>query len=319
MTESSQSGMEALTATLRNIVGPDNVIVDLNERIYFSQDYYKKVDPVALVIRPTSVEALALAVKHLSEADVAMYPRGGGYSYTDAYLPTRSPGVCIDTQALNNIVHVNEQDMYVTAEAGCTWEKLDSHLATLGLRTPFMGPQSGLNATLGGGVSQGSVSIGSGKYGPSGESVLSLDVVLADGTIIKTGSAAQGQRPPFFRHYGPDLTGLFCNDAGALGIKARVTLRLQKRKPMVHGLSFGFQSFEDMAKGMGAVARLNVATENMGLTHTALTNATTQGFSEDLRIFLHGTSASFTHRRISSSRDTTARTQRASCAPCGLP
>ena len=286
MTTPSETDLVNVLARLKDIVVPGNLIEDLAEREYFSQDYYKKAKPVAAVIRPPTVESLAAAVKHLSDAGVAMFPRGGGYSYTDAYLPTQSPGVCIDTKALNKILHVDEQDMYVTAEAGCTWAQLDEHLKPLGLRTPFWGPQSGLNATLGGGVSQGSVSLGSGKHGPSGESVVSLDVVLADGTLIKTGSAAQEQHSPFFRHYGPDLTGLFCNDAGALGIKARVTLRLQKRKPLVHGLSFGFDSFEAMVRAMGAVSRLNVATENGGLTMSALRRVTmTQGFAEDLKIF----------------------------------
>lgn len=285
MTMPSKIDMHELFDTVKSIVGSDNLIDDLAEREYFSQDYYKRAEPVAAVVRPKTVEALASAVKVLSEAGIAMFPRGGGYSYTDAYLPTQSPGVAIDTRPLNKILHVDEQDMYVTAEAGCTWAQLEDHLKPLGLRTPFWGPLSGLNATLGGSTSQGSVSLGSGKYGPSGESVLSFDVVMADGTIMKTGSAGQEHHSPFFRHYGPDLTGLFCNDAGALGIKARVTLRLQQRKPFVHGLSFGFDNFESLAQGMSAVARLNIATENSGMTLSALRRATmTQSISDDLRI-----------------------------------
>jgi FAD/FMN-containing dehydrogenase len=286
MTTPPQHDLVNVFDDIRKIIGSDNVIEDMEEREYFSQDYYKKADPVAAVIRPTTVESLALAVKHLSDVGIAMFPRGGGYSYTDAYLPTKSPGVCIDTRSLNKVLHVDEQDMYVTAEAGCTWAQLEEQLAPLGLRTPFWGPLSGLKATLGGGISQGSASLGSGKHGLSPESVVSLDVVLADGTIIKTGSAGQEKHSPFFRHYGPDLTGLFCNDAGALGIKARVTMRLQKRKPLVHGLSFGFDNFETLFKAMTAVARFNVATENSGMTLSALRRATTtQSFSEDLKIF----------------------------------
>lgn len=272
---------------LKGIIGADNVIEDVAEREYFSQDYYKKVEPVAAVIRPTSIDDLAKAVRHLTQAGVAIFPRGGGYSYTDAYLPTRSPAVCLDTRSLNRIIDVNEQDMYVTAEAGCTWAQLEEQLKPLGLRTPFWGPLSGLNATLGGGVSQGAASLGSGKYGLSPESVVSLDIVLADGTILKTGSAGQQNHSPFFRHYGPDLTGLFCNDAGALGIKARVTFRLQKRKPFVHGLSFGFDDFETMVQAIHAVAILNSATENSGMTLSALRKAAmTQSLAEDVKIFL---------------------------------
>ena len=287
MTTHIENNLVNVLNAVKNIVGADKVVEELIEREYFSQDYYRKVEPVAAVIIPETVESLVSAVKHLADAGIAMFPRGGGYSYTDAYLPTREPAVSIDTRSLNRILHVDEQDMYVTAEAGCTWAQLEEHLKPLGLRTPFWGPLSGRNATLGGGISQGSVSLGSGKYGSSAESVISLDVVLSDGTMIKTASAGQPSHSPFFRHYGPDLTGLFCNDAGALGIKARVTLRLQKRKPLFHGLSFGFDNFESTVEAMKAVSDLNVAPENSGMTLSALRRAaTTQSLAEDIKLFL---------------------------------
>ena len=63
-------------------------------------------------------------------------------------------------------------------------------------------------------------------------------------------------------------------------------MRLQKRKPLVQGLSFGFDDFEAMAEAITTVAHLNIATENSGMTLSALRRATmTQSFSEDLKIF----------------------------------
>jgi FAD/FMN-containing dehydrogenase len=62
-------------------------------------------------------------------------------------------------------------------------------------------------------------------------SAIAFDVIIADGTIVKTGS-------DFLRPFGPDLTGLFGADAGAFGIKAHVTL------PLVHdGEAFAYGSF----------------------------------------------------------------------------
>ena len=283
----AQSELSSVLSEVKSIVGGANYLDELAEREFFSQDYYRRADPVAAIIQPVSVDALAAAVSCLTKAGVALYPRGGGYSYTDAYLPTRAPGVTVDTRRLNRILEVNEQDMYVIAEAGCTWAELEEHLRPLGLRTPFWGPLSGLNATLGGGISQGSVSLGSAKYGPSAESVIGLDVVVADGTIVPTGSAGQQSHSPFFRHYGPDLTGLFCNDAGALGIKARVTLRLMRRRPLVHGLSFGFDDFRGMSEALAAVSALGLATEASGMTReAALRASTTGGILDDLKILL---------------------------------
>ena len=265
---------EALLAALATIVGGDHVITDADQRAYYSQDYFRKADPVSAVIRPQSIDQLARATAMATQAGYAIYPRGAGYSYTDAYLPTRAPGLTFDLTSLKRIVTINAQDMYVTAEAGCTWHDLDAALAPLGLRTPFWGPLSGRNATLGGAMSQGAISLGSSKYGTSADSVLGFEVVAADGTRVITGSAAQTGTSAFFRHYGPDLTGLFCNDAGALGLKATITLRLIARPRYVGGVSFAFSDFERVARGMAAVARLGMATESLGMSLGALLSAT---------------------------------------------
>jgi len=277
----------ALLNDLRSVVGEGGVITDAAERAYFSQDYFAKAAPADAVISPTTIEALSKSVALLTAAGVAVFPRGAGYSYTDAYLPTRSPSVVVDLRKLNRIVEVNAVDMYATVEAGCTWMALDDHLNPLGLRTPFWGPLSGRYATVGGSVSQGTVSLGSGKHGPSAESVLGVQVVAADGRVVVTGSAGQAKHSAFYRHYGPDLTGLFCNDAGALGLKAAVTLRLMARPTHNEGISFGFDSFEKLADGMAAVARLGVASESLGLSMGALQRATTSaGLMADLKALM---------------------------------
>ena len=67
------------------------------------------------------------------------------------------------------------------------------------------------------------------------------------------------------RLYGPDLTGLFMSDAGALGIKTTVSMRLMPRREHVLGLSFGFKDFDSMAAGMEAAAREGVNLTNFGL------------------------------------------------------
>jgi len=114
-------------------------------------------------------------------------------------------------------------------------------------------------------MSQNSASLGSGNYGISADAVLAFEVVLANGEILKTGSRAAANGQPFFRWYGPDLTGLFTGDAGALGVKASITLRLIKAPPFFGAASFGFDTFENMAKGMAAAAREGVVADNFGL------------------------------------------------------
>lgn len=280
----SNSSHAVVVDNLIKLLGRDNVITDESERAYYSQDVYNAGPTALAVIQPDSKEKLAEAVAIITGAGVALFPRGGGFSYTDGYIPTTSEGITVDTRKMNRILEINTEDMFITVEAGCTWAAIEDALKDKGVRPVFWGPFSGLNATVGGSMSQGSVTYGSSKHGPSGVAAESMEVVLADGSTVTTGSAGQPHHSPFFRHYGPDLTGLFCNDAGALGIKATITLRLQKRMPVVMGLSFGFETFDGLHKGMAAAAREGLPTEAFGFDSTVMKVFTGgQGLAQDLK------------------------------------
>ncbi|WP_394728818.1 FAD-binding oxidoreductase [Altererythrobacter sp. GH1-8] len=264
-------------AELHALLNGGKLITEEAELEYFSHDYFNRGPEPEAVFQPSSVEELAGLVAAASARGLAIYPRGGGFSYTDGYLLTK-PGISIDMRSMDRVIEINEEDMYVTVEAGCTWAQLDEALAPRGLRTPFWGPMSGRNATIGGGASQGAVSFGSAKYGISADTIIGMTVVSVDGRIIQTGSAGQPNHSPFFRNYGPDLTGLFCGDCGALGIKATVSLKLIKRPKSVLGLSFGFVDYESYFKASARVAREGLATESIGtLSETVEERAKSEG------------------------------------------
>ncbi len=256
---------EIILKRLADTVGSDRVLTSPEDREFYAMDVYRARALPLAVVQPGSVEELCAVVKLAAESQLAVVPRGGGASYTDGYLPITEQSLLIDTSGLNRIVNINEQDMYVTVECGVTWAELDRALKEKGLRTPFWGPFSGLKATIGGSTTQGSLSMGTAAYGSSADSVLGFEVVLASGELLRTGAHAAANGAPFFRHYGPDLTGLFTNDAGALGIKARITLRLIKRPAFHATCSFGFTDFQTMCQGMAACAREGVADINWGL------------------------------------------------------
>lgn len=259
----------ALDAALVAIVGGEGVRTGDAARA-LATDVYRSLAAPDAVVRPRSVAELQAIVRETGQRGIALSVRGGGASYTDGYLP-REPGqVLVDLGALDAI-EIDEANGLVTVEAGVTWAALRDALAARDLRTPFWGPFSGLVATVGGSVSQNTISHGSGAYGISAESVLSLDVVIADGSILRTGSAATGGLP-FHRHFGPDLTGLFTGDCGALGIKARITLPLLRRRPVHEPVSFAFPDFAAMHRAMR-----RVAAERLEDTHFALDAALSQG------------------------------------------
>ena len=259
-----------LLGQLTGFLAHDQVLVgESGEALY--TDVYRQFETPLAVVRPRAVEELQAVVRACHTHGTVIRVRGGGASYTDGYLVTANDQLLLDLSQLNRIVEINEQDAYVTVEAGVTWESLKSALDARGLRTPFWGPFSGLLATVGGSVSQNTISHGSGAHGISAQSVQSLDVVLADGSLLQTGSAGLAAGP-FLRHAGPDLSGLFTGDCGYFGIKARITLPLLRQRPAHGTLSFAFPDFDSMHEAMR-----RIALERLEDTHCALDGALSRG------------------------------------------
>jgi FAD/FMN-containing dehydrogenase len=251
---------------LNRLLGADHVITDKAELTFYSTDVYRRADvDAALIIRPGTVEELAEAVKLCTQNGLAVVARGGGLSYTAGYLPTRPGTVVVDMLRLDHIVEINQTDMYVTVECGINWKTLYEALRPLGLRTPYFGPMSGYSSTVGGALSQGSIFLGSTQFGTTADSVLGLEVVLADGSLLVTGSAGGvNGAGPFFRNFGPDLAGLFLNDSGALGFKVRATLRLMRTPKHSGFVSFTFDRHTDLLASMSEVSRRGLAAECYG-------------------------------------------------------
>jgi len=261
----NQQDTGKLIEQLAAIVGAGNILTDAEDLRFYSTDVYRQADEIAsVVVRPGSVDELQAIVRCGVAFGAPLVTRGGGASYTDGYLPVRKNTICVDTCRLTRI-DIHENDMYVTAEAGVTWAALNDALKEKNLRTPFWGPFSGLAATVGGSMSSYAVNYGSGLYGVSAESLTSLDVVLASGELLSTGSAGGKGGSAFFRYYGPDLTGIFVGDAGAFGIKARVSMRLMRRPPAFQACSFGFPNAEQALTAMMEIAKLGVVSQNFGL------------------------------------------------------
>ncbi|WP_342642637.1 FAD-binding oxidoreductase [Rhodoligotrophos ferricapiens] len=249
--------------------GSDAVLADDATRTYYANDiFWQPGIPPLAVLLPDSAEMTAQMVGRAIAAGIAIVPRGGGMSYTKGYLPARPDSLVIDLRRLNKVIEVNADDMYVTVEAGCTWAKLNEALDGTGLRTAYWGPLSGINATVGGALSQNSAFFGSTNNATVAESVIGVTVALADGRIVTTGSGGRKGAKPFTREGGPDLTGLFLGDNGAMGVKLAATLRLNVKPAEVGFLSFGFESIAKMAAAQVEMARTRAISEGFGIDRT---------------------------------------------------
>ena len=254
-----------LRAKLEGIVGAAHVTSDEARLRLFSEDVWIASNHVAmLIVAPATTEELAAVVAAANEAGVALAPRGAGMSYTEAYIPATSDTITIDTTRMNKVLDISPEDMTVTVQAGCSWRELNEALKEKGLRTPFWGPMSGIYSTIGGGLSMLNAMFGAGHYGTTSESVIALTMVLADGRILRTGARGPDGDTPFYRHFGPDIAGLFCGDSGTLGLKAEITLRLIRTPAFEQSASFSFKSGPAMLEALGEMAREGLAAESCG-------------------------------------------------------
>ena len=255
----------SLECALRAIVGDAHVSSDPATRALHSEDIWS-VSPhtAALIVSPGSTAEVVAVMKVAFAVGVPVAPRGAAMSYTSSHLPTSDTAISLDMCRMDQVIAVNAVDMTVTVGPGCTWAALNDALSPLGLRTPFWGPMSGLASTIGGGISQLNAMLGGGQHGTSSESVIAMTVVLADGSLVATGARGEDGQSPFYRHFGPDLTGIFCGDSGTLGIKTEIVMRLMTMPAHEDYASFSFPTGEAMLRALADVVRAGIACETCG-------------------------------------------------------
>jgi len=235
---------------------PGSLITDADECAFYAGDVFTAGPAPFAVFRPANIDELSGGLKRAAEAGLAIVPRGGGMSYTSGYVAPAAGALIVDLGRMTRILEVDPIDMTVTVEAGVSWAALYEELSPRGLQTPLWGTLSGIKATVGGGMSQNGVFWGAAR-GTIAATALSMDVVLADGSIVTTGNG-------FLRPYGPDLTGVFASDAGAFGIKAHITLPLIRSAEAFAYGSFAFDAPRDYCAAISEIARSGLASESFG-------------------------------------------------------
>jgi glycolate oxidase subunit GlcD len=235
---------------IETIVGGENVRRDEIERLCYSRDlsvHEGIPDVIVFVKSPDEVsQILALA----NEEKVPVTPRGSGTSAVGGALPAKG-GILLDLSRMNRILEINPKDGYVIAEPGVICNNLNMALAPTHFFPPD--PASATLASLGGMVSTNASGNRALKYGTTKQYVLGLEVVLADGRIITTGSTLAKTSA------GYDLTQLFTQSEGTLGVITKVILKIL---PMPEYIAFAearFASLMDAGKAAGEILTSGIA------------------------------------------------------------
>ena len=200
----------------------------------------------ALVARPTDTAQVSAVLSLCDEARVPVTPAGGRSGVCGASIPLFG-GVALDLCGLDGIVDVDDTSLVADLRAGTFGPDVESGLRDGHGLTLGHWPQSMDLSTVGGWLACRGAGQYSNRYGKIEDMVLGLEVVLADGRIVRTGG--HGPRSAT----GPDLTQLFVGSEGTLGVITEGRFRVH---PMPEGegrRAFGFTSFAD---GLDACRRI---------------------------------------------------------------
>jgi hypothetical protein len=230
----------------------DAVVMDVDSDSFYATDVYSGGHPPALVVQPQTITCVGPLVEIATSMGFAITQRGGGMSYTGGYLPRQPNTLILDLSALNHIVSIDEEDLVITVEAGVTWRQIWDALTPLGLRLPFFGTFSGSLAA----VSQTAPCLWA-RTAMVVPQTSSADWKSSTprGRRIQTGQAAFHNGRPGFRQYGPDVTGLFDHDAGALGVKTLASLRMMPMPVTSDYASFAFATQDEAVCALSAIGR----------------------------------------------------------------
>jgi D-lactate dehydrogenase (cytochrome) len=169
-----------------------------------------------VVVFPRRREDVVEVVRFAGEREIPVVPFGIGSSLEGHVIPARG-GISLDFQEMNQVLEVRPEDFLVRVQPGVTRTQLNKELKKYGLFFPV---DPGADATLGGMAATNASGTTSVRYGVTRDQVRDLEVVLADGRVIRTGGASAKSSS------GYHLTGLFVGSEGTLGIFTELTLRV---------------------------------------------------------------------------------------------
>lgn len=230
----------------------ERLIIDNIEEKYLTDTLGRLKGRADAVVFPISTEEVSNIMKYAYENSMPVTPRGAGTNLVGSTVPTEG-GIVLDLSKMNKILKIDKETFSAEVEPGVLLQDFQSYVENEGL---FYPPDPGeKKATIGGNISTNAGGMRAVKYGVTRDYVRALEVVLANGDVVKLGENVIKDSS------GLSLKNLIIGSEGTLGIITKCTLKLIP-KPAI-SIS-ALISFHSLQAGINTV--INVIKENANAT-----------------------------------------------------
>ena len=234
-----------LASKLRGILGSEIVTDDPEALTAHSGDKWFAAHPPEVVVLARSTADVCKLLQFASREKVPVTARGAGFGYVGGCVPARG-GIALSLMRMNRIKEINFADAVAVVEPGVLTGELKAAVRAQKLFYP-PDPASMKDCSIGGNVATNAGGPRCLKYGVTRNYVIGLEVVLANGEVLRTGGRVHKNKTGF------DLIGLFVGSEGILGVVTEITLRLLPLPPARATLSAAFASATQAAESVQAI------------------------------------------------------------------
>ena len=234
-----------LASKLREILDNKIVADDPETVAAHSGDKWFATYPPEVVVLARSTADVSKLLQFASREKVPVTARGGGFGYVGGCVPARG-GIALSLMRMNRIKEINFADAVAIVEPGVLTGELKASVRAQKLFYP-PDPASMKDCTIGGNVATNAGGPRCLKYGVTRNYVIGLEVVLANGDVLRTGGRVHKKKTGF------DLMGLFVGSEGMLGVVTEITLRLLPLPPARATLSAAFATASQAAETVQAI------------------------------------------------------------------